>query len=140
MVICAPFKRDLEFPTQILVVFVAYQKAKQRLRIREDIECLRCRRARTIACGNVAYSVATSFARGDASVSQKPQEVGNFFQPDVVNLCVLARGEMQEPAAEPVCRISQAHELIGAQDSTRNLDSLHLHSLLALSVSAEVQT
>src|SRR5216683_5781571 len=138
MIVCATFKSDLEFPTEVLVVLVAHEEAEQRLRIRHYIECFRGGCARAIARGYVAYGVAARFSRGDVGFSQEAQEVGSFFQLNVVNLRIFAGGEMQEPTAKSVCRIRQANQLIGGQDSTGNLDPLHLHPLLALSVSAEV--
>src|SRR2546423_8021996 len=139
MIVCATFKSDLEFPTEVLVVLVAHQEAKQRLRIRQYIECFRSGRARAIARGDVAYGVAARFARGDTGFSQEAQEVGSFFQLNVVDLRIFPGGKMQEPTAKSVCSIRQAYQLIGGQDPTGNLDPLHLHPLLSLSVSTKMQ-
>src|SRR2546426_590647 len=47
---------------------------------------------------------------------------------------------MKEATAKSVSRIGQANQLIRGQKSTRDLDPLHLHSLLTLGIRAEVQT
>ena len=47
---------------------------------------------------------------------------------------------MSEAAAEPIGGISQTRQMIRSQEPARNLDALHLHSLLALGIGAEVQT
>src|SRR2546425_6799273 len=47
---------------------------------------------------------------------------------------------MNEAAAKPIGRLSQTRELICGQDPARDLDALHLHSLLALSIGAKMQT
>src|SRR6266849_1241814 len=140
MIVCATFKRDLEFPPQVLVVLIAHEIAKQRLRIWQHIEGFRGRRARAIAGGDIAYCVAARFARGDACFSQEAQQVRCFFKLDVINLRILARSKMQEATAKSLGRIREAYELIGAQDPTGYLDALHLHPLLALSISAKVQS
>ncbi len=46
---------------------------------------------------------------------------------------------MNETAAELVGRVSQTDQLIRGQESSGNLDPLHLHAFLALSISAKVQ-
>src|SRR6266516_3558947 len=140
MIVCTTFKRDLEFSTEVLVVLVAHEIAKQRLRIRQHIECFRSRRAGAIAGGDIAHRVAARFARGNSGFSQEAQEVWCFFKLDVINLRVFARSKMQEATAKSFRRVREAYKLIGAQDSAGNLEALHLHALLALSVSPEVQT
>src|SRR2546427_4511337 len=47
---------------------------------------------------------------------------------------------MNEAAAKPIGRLSQTRELLCGQAPARNLDALHLHSLLALSIGAKMQT
>src|SRR2546422_9643802 len=133
MIVRTTFKRDLEFPSEILVVLIAHEITKKRLRIRRYIECLSSRCACAIAGRDVAYCVAARFARGDAGFSQEAQKVRSFFELDVIDLRIFASSEMQEPTAKSVCRICQANQLLSIQDPTGNLDSLHLHSLLALS-------
>src|ERR1700730_1416982 len=139
MVLGTTFERYLELSPQVLVVLVAHEVAKQGIGVRRHIECLRCRRARAVTSGDIANRVSTSFARCDSGFRQKPQKVRDLFQLDVVDLRVLPGGEMKEAAAKPVCCVGQAHKLIRSQDPTRNLDSLHLDTLLALRISAKVQ-
>ncbi len=46
---------------------------------------------------------------------------------------------MNEPTAKSISRVREAHQLIGAEHTPGNLDPLHLHALLPLSIGAKVQ-
>src|SRR5260370_6010846 len=140
VIIRATFESDLELATEVLVVLVAHEIPKQSIGVRLSCESLSCRRTGAITRGDVAHSVAASFARSDSARGQKPQQFRRFFQAHVIYLRIFARREMNEATAKPICCVSQARELICSQEPARNLDALHLYSLLALSISAKVQT
>ena len=86
VIVSAAFKRDLEFPAQVLVVLVAYQIAKQSVGVRLNIEDLCGRSAGTIAGSDVADRVPAGFAGSDTALSQEAEEIGNFFELHVVLL------------------------------------------------------
>src|ERR1700694_2401688 len=130
MIFGATFESYLELSPQVLVVLVAHQVAKQRLGIRPNIESFGRRRSGAITGCDIANRVAAGLARSNPGFCQEAQEVRSFFQLDVVDLRVFPRGEMQKATAKSISRIGQPDQLIRSQESARNLDALHLHSLL----------
>src|SRR5260370_41015597 len=105
MIFGATLESDLELSAQVLVVLVSDQVTKQGFSVRPNIESFRRRGAGPIARRDVAHGVAAGLARGYSSPGEETQQVRSFFQFDVIDLRVFARGEVHEAAAKPVARI-----------------------------------
>ena len=75
---------DLKLASEILVVLVTHQIAKQRLTVRRDVKGFGVRGSGEIAASNVSHRVAASLARGDASLGKKAQERRSLFEVHVV--------------------------------------------------------
>jgi hypothetical protein len=95
--VLAARERRLELAPEVLHVGMAEQEAHQRLRVRRDVERLGLAHARERARGDVAHRVAARLARGDADRREPPHQVGRVLDVDVVELDVLARGDVQDP-------------------------------------------
>src|SRR5258708_39898903 len=109
MIFGATFESDLELATQVLVVLVTDQITKQRFGVRPNIESFRRRGAGPVARRDVAHSVATGLTRGYSGPRQETQQVRSFFQFDVIDLRVFARGEVNKATAKSISRIGQPH-------------------------------
>src|SRR5260370_16877073 len=115
VIIRKSFESDLELATEVLVVLVAHEIPKQSIGVRLNFENLSCRRTGAITRGDVAHSVAASFARSDAARGQKPQQFRRFFQAHLIYLPIFARLEMNEATPNPIRYAPPARELICGQ-------------------------
>src|SRR5882724_6851095 len=139
MVLGTAFERYFELASQVLVVLVADEITKKSLSVRQNIEGLGGRRACAITGSNIAHCVAARFSRGDAAFCQEAKEVRCFFKLNVVDLYIFSGSQMNEATAKTVRRIRQTDQLVRGQESTGDLDPLHLHSFLTLGIGPEVQ-
>ena len=89
---------------------------------------------------DVAHRIAARFARRHPRVGQQSHRRFDVVQLDEVELNVLARGDVTETARIPLADLGQRSELVGRQQTLRNLDAQHLRVLgLALPVGAANQ-
>ena len=101
------------------------RKRNERLRVGRDVEGLGAADAGDRAGGDVAHAVAAGLARGDADGGQAAHEVGRVFDVDVVELDVLARGDVQDAVGVFLGQLGQHVELLGRDAAEGDLDALH---------------
>src|ERR1051326_357125 len=140
MIFGTAFESDLKLAPQVLIELIAHQVVKQGVCVWPNVESFGRGSASSITGSDVANGIATSFASGDAGLGQESEERVSLIQFDIIDLRVLTSGEVNEAAPEAIGGIGQSDQLIGRQDSARNFDALHLHTLLALCVGSEVQS
>ena len=87
---------DLELSAHVLGVGVAQQVIGHGLGVGRGIEGLAAAHAGERAGGDVAHRIAAGLAGGDADGGQPPHEVGRIVDVDVVQLHVLARGDVAD--------------------------------------------
>src|SRR3989441_9174560 len=139
MIFGAAFEGNLELAPQVLVVLVSHQVTEQSFGIRPDVKGLAGRCSGAVTRRDIAHGISTSLTCSNSSLGQKTQERRRFFEFHVIYLCIFARGEMHEAAAELIRGGGQSLKLIRRQEAAGKLDALHLHALLTLGIGAKVQ-
>ena len=117
---------DLELAPEVLAVRVAEQEAEERVRVGRDVEGLGVADAGQRAGGDVAHAVAAGLAGGDADRGQAAHQVGRVVDVDVVELDVLARGDVQDrrPSTPRPARPSR-RAAPGVHAAVGDLDAQH---------------
>ena len=119
---------------------MAQQKAGERFGVGRDVEALVGRDARVRARRDVADRVAARLPRGHAGVGEAVHRRLDVVQLDEVELHVLPRGDVAEPARVALADVGERLELVGGQHALRNLHPQHLRVFrLPLTVGAADQ-
>ena len=132
---------DLELPGHPLGDGVAQEVLEGGLGPRRDVEDLERARAGEVAALHVADGVAAGLTGGEPDRGEVAHDVGHLLELHVVELDVLAGGEVAPAPRVGVGDVGHAVELVGGDDPARRLDADHLVvAALALAVDAVVQT
>ena len=86
----------LELAAEVLHIVVVEQKLRHGVGIGADIKDFIVANAGQRASGDIAHRVATGFLRGDADSRQPPHQIGRVVDMHVVELDILARGDVQD--------------------------------------------
>ena len=131
---------DLELPGQALAERVADEVPVGRLGPRRDVELLVRAGAGEVAGHDVADRVAAGLSAGHADAAQQAHDLGHLLELHVVELHVLAGGDVAPAARVGVGEVGHHLELVGQHAAPRDLDPHHLVvAALALPVDAVVQ-
>ena len=133
-VVPAPGEGDLELARQALVERVAQEMCGDRLGIGGHVEDLALADAGQVAGGDVADGVAAGLAGRDADFRQPPHDRAAVLDTRVVQLDVLAGGDVAHAGGVAVRHLGDDTQLVGVQAAERNLDPDHLDAGLALAV------
>ena len=129
-------KGDLELAPHFLGVAVTQQMVGHRLGVGRGIEGLAAADAGQRAGGDVAHRVAAGLAGGDAHGRQPAHEIGRVFDVDVVQLHVLAGGDVADGVGVLLGDVGEDIHLSRVQAPEGYLDALHArripHGLHAL--------
>ncbi len=123
----ASLERDLELARQRRAERMPQQIARHRFGVRRDVEQLRGRYARLRAARDVAHRVAARLARRQACIGENPHRGLDVVELHEVELDILPRRDVTEPAREPLADFGERLELRGGENTLRNLDAQHLH-------------
>ena len=118
-------KSDLELPAEVLRVAVTQEEFRAGPGIGRHVECLGPAHAGKGAGGHVTDGIAAGFAGCDAHRGQSVHEIGRIVDVDVMQLDVLARGNVQNTIRILLGKLGQHIQLIRGQAPERNLDPLH---------------
>ena len=122
----AAFERDLELARQRRAERMAEQETGERLGVGRDIEALVGGDARVRAGRDVANRVAARLPRGHAGIGEAVHRQLDVVQLDEVELDVLPRGDVPEPARVTLADVGERLELVRGQHALRNLHPQHL--------------
>ena len=116
---------------------VAHEVAHVGAGVRGDVEQLALGDARPRVAGHVADGVAAALPRGQAGVRDDADQLGHLPQRDVMDLDVLAGGDVALVERRVLLHHVREHlQLLGGHAAHRQLDAAHLDVGLALSVHA----
>ena len=118
-------KGDFEFATKVLAVGVPEEELGEGVRIRRDIECFGMTHARKRTGRDIADGVSAGFAGGNAHGGEAAHEVGCVFDVYVVDLNILARGDVQYAVRIFFGYVGQYLHLVGGKTAIRDFDALH---------------
>src|SRR5262249_22475424 len=116
---------DLELTPEVLRVGMAEQEAHDRLRVRRDVERLVAAHAGKRAGGDVADGVAARFAGRDTDCGEAAHDVGRVVDVDVVELKVLAGGDVTDGVGVFFGEVGEHLHLFWVQPAGGGLDALH---------------
>ena len=137
VIVGAALEADLELARQLGAERMPQQVARQRLRVRRDVEQFVGGDAGERAGGDVAHRVAARLARRDPGVGEAPHGGLDVVQLHEMELHVLPRGDVAEAARIEVRDVGERLELRAGQQPLRDLDAQHLRVLrLPLAVGA----
>ena len=139
VILGATLERDLELARQPVGKRMAEEIARHRLGVRRDIEDLGVLHARVRAGGDVADRVAARLARGEPGRGEVAHHRFGVLQQDEVELDVLPRRDVAEPARVLRAGVGEGAHLRAGHDPLRNLDPHHLDVVLPLAVGAAHQ-
>ena len=106
-------------------------------RVGRDVEELALGDPGPRVAGDVADRVAAALAGGEPGVADQPDELGRVGQRHVVDLDVLAGGDVALAQRRPALdRLGEGVHLLGGHAAERQLDADHLDVRLALAVDA----
>ncbi len=115
----------LELAPEVLAVGVAEQEAEEGRGIGGGVEGLGVAHARERAGREVAHPVAARLAGGDADRRQTPHQVGGVVDVDVVELDVLAGGDVEDRVRVLLGQLGHHLELLGRRAAVGELDAHH---------------
>jgi hypothetical protein len=124
-VVLAAGKGDLEFAAEVLDVRMAEQVLEHGVGVAGDVERLFAAYACDGAGGHVADRIAAGFAGGDVHGRQAAEHGRAVLDVDVVELDVLARGDMQDAVGIFLGQFRHHIELVCGHAAPRQLDALH---------------
>ena len=140
VVVRAPLERDLELARQRRRQAMTQQEAGDLLRVGGDVEQFVGRRAGKRTGGDVPHRVTARLARRHAGVRQQAHRRFHVVQLDEVQLDVLARRDVTEPARILVGHLGECPELGAGDHPLRDLHAQHRRIVrLALAVGAAQQ-
>jgi len=119
---------DLELAGQPLRERVAQEVVAQLRRVGCDVERLMRANAGQRAGRHVAHDVAAGFAGGEANLGQETQRLRHLWQTDVVDLHILAGGQVSRPLPEVAGDAGQDGQLLAVEPALRDADAQHLHA------------
>ncbi len=126
---------DLELARQQLRKLVAHEVAHESAGVRRDVEGLVGAHASPGVACHVAHRVSTRFAGGEPYLRHHPKRLAGAGQRDVVQLHVLARGDVAlAQRSELLGDAAERVELIRGHAAERQLHADHLPVRLALAV------
>ena len=133
-------ERDLELARERARERMPQEVACERARVGRRVEHLVRRDARRGARRHVAHRVAARLARGHSRGGELAHRVRHLLERHEVELEVLARRDVAEPARVPLGDVGDHLELARRQDALRDLRAQHGHAaVLALAVRAAKQ-
>ena len=116
---------------------VAHEVAHVGAHVGRGVEELALADAGPRVAGHVADGVAAALARGEVGLAEHPDRLGGVAQRDVVELDVLARGDVPLVQGRPALHhVGEGLHLLGRDAPERQLDPDHLDVGLALAVHA----
>ena len=116
---------------------VAHEVADVGARVGRGVEQLALADAGPRVAGHVADGVAAALARGEVGVAEHADRLGGVAQRDVVELDVLARGDVALVERRPALHhLGEGLHLLGRDAAERQLHADHLDVGLALAVHA----
>ena len=130
---------DLELPSHVLAYGISQHEVLKRLGVGSHVEGLRRRGAGHGRRGDVPHRVAAGFPGRDSRRRKLPHHVGNPFKLKVVELYVLASGEVKETVGVLVRNVGERPQLPRGESPVGNLYPLHLDPVLTLGVDSELK-
>ena len=116
---------DLELAAEVLAVGVTEQESGQGLGVGRDVEGLGAADARQRACGHISDRVAAGLSCGDVDGCEPAHEVDGILDMNVMQLHILARGDVADRIRVLFPQIGEDVQLTGGQASEGDLDALH---------------
>ena len=119
-------KGDLEFAAKVLAVGVPEKELGEGMRIRRDHRMFRCdTRPKARQAVTLRMELPHASRGGNAHGGEAAHEVGGVFDVYVVDLNILARGDVQYAVRIFFGYVGQYLHLIGGQAAIRDFDALH---------------
>ena len=131
--------RVLVLPRQIAILPVAVEEAHALVNRRPDVKQLLRVDPRHRAAGDVPQVVAAAAGQPEARLLERLEDRRHRSEADVMELNILARGDMTDPCRIGLRNIGDRAHLLGIQTSEGDLDPDHLHAGLALTIDAVLE-
>ena len=128
-VLRATAESRLEFPAEILTIGMPQQKFGHRAGVGSDIERFVRADARVRAGRDVAHRIAAGLSCGDSRCGQAAHHSGRIFDVHVVQLKILASGDVGDTVGILLRQFRQCFQLRGVEPAARNFDALHARSV-----------